>query len=148
MKQNYVLGFMFDSNLSRVVLIKKKRPAWQAGLFNGAGGMVELGERDVDAMVREFKEETGVLTHPSSWTPYCTLVDEAYSVSVYWSASDVRVAEVGTRTDEEVQCFCLTDVWSGAMPQVPNLRWLVAMALDHDPEIELHPFQAVVDYSK
>lgn len=148
MKQNYVLGFMFDSNLSRVVLIKKKRPAWQAGLFNGAGGMVEPGERDVDAMVREFKEETGVLTHHSQWVPFCVLTDAAYTVSVYRSASDVHVANVGTCTDEHVECFCLTDVWSGAMPQVPNLRWLVAMALDHDPTISVHPFQAVVNYNK
>ena len=139
---------MFDGNRSRVVLIKKKRPAWQAGLFNGAGGMVEAGEREIDAMVREFKEETRVDTHPSYWTKFCTLNGEAFTVSVYWAASDVRVSEVETCTDEEVRCFCVSSVWSQDMPQVSNLRWLIAMALVSDPEMDAHSFQAVVNYNE
>lgn len=146
MKTNYVLGFMFDSSRNRVVLVKKKRPAWQAGLFNGVGGMVEPGERNVDAMVREFNEETRVLTSPGFWVPYCTLHGEAFVVNVYYATSNVHVADVATCTDEEVRCFCLTSVWNQDMPQVPNLRWLIAMALDCTGNEDSHPFQATVNY--
>src|SRR5690349_13991679 len=42
-QQAYALGFLFDGT-GRVVLIRKRRPAWQAGLLNGVGGKVEPGE--------------------------------------------------------------------------------------------------------
>ena len=34
---SYVLGFYFDAAFKQVVLMKKNRPAWQAGLHNGVG---------------------------------------------------------------------------------------------------------------
>jgi len=36
--KRYVLGFCFGPSLTTVVLIKKNRPAWQAGRLNGVGG--------------------------------------------------------------------------------------------------------------
>lgn len=55
----YVVGFLFSPDLEKVVLIRKTHPDWQKGLLNGPGGKVEDGETPYDAMVREFKEETG-----------------------------------------------------------------------------------------
>ncbi len=51
--------FLFSEDRRRVVLINKKRPEWQAGLQNGIGGKVLEGEIYLQAMIREFKEETG-----------------------------------------------------------------------------------------
>lgn len=48
-------------------MVKKARPAWQAGKLNGLGGRVEEGETPVDAMVREFREESGIHTKPKDW---------------------------------------------------------------------------------
>lgn len=36
----YVCGFMFNNLKSSVVLIRKKRPEWQNGMFNGVSGKV------------------------------------------------------------------------------------------------------------
>ena len=59
----YVLGFMFSRDLERVLLIRKNRPAFQAGKFNGIGGKIEGTvkplETPLQAMVREFEEEAG-----------------------------------------------------------------------------------------
>lgn len=55
----YVLGFMFNEDESKVLLIMKNRPAWQAGKLNGVGGKIEAGETPIQAMEREFAEETG-----------------------------------------------------------------------------------------
>lgn len=56
----YVVGYCFNDDFSEVVLIEKRKPAWQAGKLNGVGGKVEPGEGIADAMAREFEEEAGV----------------------------------------------------------------------------------------
>ena len=66
MIKKYVVGFMFDTSLTNVALIRKTKPAWQAGLLNGIGGKVEAGESFDDAMVREFSEEAG--GHKLCWS--------------------------------------------------------------------------------
>jgi hypothetical protein len=37
-QQEYVCGFMFSPDHQVVLLVKKNRPDWQAGRYNGAGG--------------------------------------------------------------------------------------------------------------
>jgi hypothetical protein len=37
----FVVGFLFDSDLKLVVLIRKRRPKWMNGRYNGVGGHVE-----------------------------------------------------------------------------------------------------------
>ena len=58
-KKTYVAGFLFSPDRSRVLLIRKNRPAWQAGKLNGLGGKIEPGETPPQAMRREFREEQG-----------------------------------------------------------------------------------------
>lgn len=57
-KHRYVVGFLFSEDESRVLLVLKNRPAWQEGKLNGVGGKIEAGETPLQAMEREFKEET------------------------------------------------------------------------------------------
>lgn len=56
----YCCGFLFKDDFSEVMLVEKRRPAWQNGLLNGIGGHIEENETPYAAMVREFKEEAGV----------------------------------------------------------------------------------------
>jgi 8-oxo-dGTP pyrophosphatase MutT (NUDIX family) len=67
MIRGYVLGFYFSEDLDKVLLILKNRPPHLANKLNGVGGKLEERETELDAMVREFKEETGVTTLDSSW---------------------------------------------------------------------------------
>jgi 8-oxo-dGTP pyrophosphatase MutT (NUDIX family) len=57
----YVLGIMFSENEKKVLVIWKSRPAWQVDKLNGIGGKIEEGETPIEAMHREFREETGFL---------------------------------------------------------------------------------------
>jgi 8-oxo-dGTP pyrophosphatase MutT (NUDIX family) len=50
---------------NQVLLIEKRRPAWQAGLYNLPGGAVEEGETVHEAAVRELFEETGLKCNDS-----------------------------------------------------------------------------------
>lgn len=122
-----VCGFYFSNDLQQVVLIHKKRPEWQAGLFNGVGGKVEEGEFAHEAMHREFFEETGVSVE--DWEPYCVHIDERHRFEVtYFRAFGPSVAEVKSVTDEEVSHFPIGAIFT--MPVIHNLTWLIPMALD------------------
>lgn len=59
-----------------VLLIEKQRPEWQKGRLNGVGGKIEPGEADSSAMIREFAEETGLMTYGFQWKHVCTMTFE------------------------------------------------------------------------
>src|SRR5690242_7587733 len=57
--KHYTVGFFFNEDLSKVLLIRKAKPPWQAGRLNGIGGSFEGTESPEKCMDREFLEETG-----------------------------------------------------------------------------------------
>ncbi|MBI3630915.1 MAG: NUDIX domain-containing protein [Candidatus Sungbacteria bacterium] len=61
--KNYTLGFIFTPSLGRVLLVHKLNPEWQAGKINGGGGKMEAGENPLTCIVREVREETGLITN-------------------------------------------------------------------------------------
>lgn len=135
MAKLYVVGFLLNTDRTEVVLIRKNRPVWQAGLLNGVGGKVEPGEEFETAMRREFIEETGVAV--GEWDLMCTVTwandtarvdDEAATVAFFravWTGPEPLDQVVRSFTDERVEVHSLrhprTDV-------IPNLRWLLPLA--------------------
>src|SRR5437764_210410 len=89
--RSYVCGFLFSPDRSQVLLIRKNRPAWQAGKLNGVGGKVEPGESLHAAMRREFREEAALDLPESAWRHCLTLVgpDDAGS-SIPWAGHFFR----------------------------------------------------------
>lgn len=78
----YVLGFAFYKD--KVILIKKNRPEFQKDKLNGIGGKIEKNEDAIGAMVREFKEETGITTSIRNWNPLGRLDEpELVDVNIY-----------------------------------------------------------------
>lgn len=124
MKQ-YVLGFMFNG--PEVLLINKNRPEFQKGRKNGIGGKVEHLERPDDAMVREFREETGLQTKREDWQLKIILQGEEFKVLVFKSYGDIGYAQ--TTTDEVVEIARVFDLPSDVMP---NLKWQVPILLDDE----------------
>jgi len=60
--------FSVSRNSGHALLIRKNRPEWMAGKLNGLGGHIEQTDRLlVDAMVREFAEESRIQTDPAAW---------------------------------------------------------------------------------
>jgi 8-oxo-dGTP diphosphatase len=125
--KNYVAGFMFNHELTQVALIKKARPEWQAGRYNGIGGHLEDNETYHEAMAREFFEETGHQTKPSDWKFFAELVEAEWYVAFYTSIMD-DLSILKTTTDEEVVIIDVANLSNE--PVISNLQWLIRLALD------------------
>lgn len=126
MKQ-YVLGFMFSEDTKRVALIRKNKPTWQAGFFNGIGGKVEEDDLSYNhAMAREFGEETGYETDAKDWRLFLCMSNSQFEVYTFVAIGNVDL--VKTTTDEIVR---VVDVASLSEYQtIQNLKWLIPMATD------------------
>jgi len=95
----YALGFLFSKDKEKVVLIKKTKPEWQAGFLNGVGGKVEQGETYVEAMIREFEEETGVVF--TDWHHGCSMDGNGiYEAEVFYGFGDI--SKCRTVEEEEI----------------------------------------------
>jgi len=131
-KRLYSLGFMFSPNGQYVVLIRKTKPEWQKGHLNGVGGKVENGELFSDAMVREFEEETGVVTSISDWHQFATMTGEEWVVACF-VAFDLKFDHVSTKTEEVIFVCDVNRVLAGHEGSIiPNLQWLIPMALSEE----------------
>lgn len=128
--KEYVLGFMFDENRNVVALIRKENPEWQRGKLNGIGGKIEEGESPFDAMVREFEEETGVLSY--NWLHCLKMYEEGeFTVHVYYAFDD-SVYNVKTIEKEEVLLIDLEYSSEIRKLSISNVPWLIMLGLDDD----------------
>lgn len=135
----YVLGFLFSDNGTSVVLVRKNKPEWQAGLLNGIGGMVEAGETPHAAMIREFEEEAGVVTR--AWIPFCKLSGDWFSVDCFKAFDSEVFIKTHTKTLEVIETHPCNLLWG--QDCVSNLHWLIGMARDKNNG---KPFYATVKY--
>ena len=119
MPQVYVVGFLFDETRQAVALIRKTKPEWQRGKLNGVGGKVEDGETPLQAMRREFWEETGVDVPEAEWEPLGTLQSVNSVVHMFRAVGNPYAVQ--TTTDEVVGVYH----WQflDYTEAVPNLRW-------------------------
>lgn len=130
LQQKYSAGFFFDPSGEQVILVKKNRPKWQAGKLNGIGGHIEPGETPLDAMVREFYEETDVQTMHRDWRPFATVGGNGFIVHFFETRSAFPIYR--TVTDEDIGIYRVDQLLRGSYAMIPNLRWLIPLALDKD----------------
>lgn len=128
---SYVAGFLFcgDADTASVALISKIRPKWQVGKLNGVGGKIEEGEDAASAMRREWVEETA--TPNPQWRHFATLKGAEFVV-VFFTArgGESYPAFFVNDTDEKVNWYPVSKLHN--LPVIPNLRWLIPLALDKD----------------
>jgi len=123
----YVVGFLFRPT-GWVLLLEKARPEWQRGKLNGLGGKIEPGETPLEAMVREFSEESGAVV--TDWRRFATLHCREARVHFFVSHEDVAIAQP-PNADERAGWYDVDTVCSGTRV-IPNLRWLLRLAQDPD----------------
>ena len=124
----YVLALLFTPDRRRVVLMRKTRPAWQAGRVNALGGKLAAGESAAAAAEREVREEAGVVVPAAAWEEFVVWDDSVYRMH---AVRAVHEAAERARTAEDQEVF-LADVDRLPPELIDNLRWLVPLALDRD----------------
>lgn len=122
----YVVGFVFDPLLHRVLLIEKNRPEWQKGLMNGIGGKIEEYETPIEAMVRECEEESGLYT--TDWTLKIIMHEGGGNVIYFFTTIHEDMKRAKALTDEKL--FNIIVASLPKMNVIPNLKWLIPMSLD------------------
>lgn len=130
MSTHYVAGFLIEryESYEGVILIRKRRPDWQAGRLNGVGGHIEPGETAAQAMRREFQEEAGL--DIDDWEHFATVRGHWGSVAFFRAFRPV--ADVKTMTDEPIEAHAIDEALTSGQC-LPNLSWLIPLAAyEHD----------------
>jgi 8-oxo-dGTP diphosphatase len=127
MKQEYVVGFLYNEKKDSVALIRKNRPEWQKGKLNGIGGHVENGEQVTKAMQREFQEEAGM--DIKDWDLFCIMHFESCNIYFYSAVGDLTKIKI--LTDEIIELHTVESI--PRLDTIENLKWLVPLgAWDND----------------
>lgn len=140
MAPDYVVGFCFFGTPTdpSVVLIRKKRPAWQEGKLNGIGGHIEPNENPYQAMNREWSEET--MGMPVEWSDYARWNSDAGGFVHAFVAYEPNLdAAKLVNKDEDLALVSVKDVSLNSLHWEPiarlrvdnfiyNIPWLVHMA--------------------
>jgi 8-oxo-dGTP diphosphatase len=139
-KENqYVVGLMFTEDKSRVLLLKKTHPAWQAGKMNGTGGKLVDGELVRGCVVREHREEVGVDTIPEQWGHFLTLQGSDWRVYYFVTFDDAVLNHRDVSdTDETPVLMRVSSVgnvtWTALATMgtelIYNMKWIIPMSLD------------------
>lgn len=120
------LGFLFTSDFKKVLLIKKQKPEPHKNKLNGLGGKVESSESDLACMVREVKEESGLVTNQEDWQRVGTLEWEGWDVVLFTAIYQGKSSDLKNIPDEVG--------WYPAqeLPQniISNLAWMIPLCLD------------------
>jgi 8-oxo-dGTP diphosphatase len=128
----YVLGFAFLNGDKDVILIEKTKPDWQKGLMNGVGGKLEsYDESSLHAMVREFREETGIDTRLTQWKTFGEMYGDGFFIHLYRTSLPLG-CKPQQMEDEVPYIFNVAQLNKNRDKLISNIPWLVNMALDKD----------------
>ncbi len=136
MIQKYTLGFLFNHDLTKVLLIHKLRPEWQNGKINGLGGKYEKNETAKECIVREIKEETNLKTNSKEWQKIGELHSTKFAVDVMGMIYQGKEADAVSIEEEKVEWFLVNSLPKNIMT---NLSWLIPLTIEtlREKEIKL-----------
>lgn len=132
---SYVVGLAFSKGMKYLLLIEKNRPETQKGKLNGVGGHISESECPIDAMIREFYEETGIKTSRAQWKPLLKISGPGkkrnqLTGEIFFFHAELDIEDCRSKTDEKLIIIPVAMI--GNFEVVADLQWLIPMAIDPD----------------
>lgn len=126
------VGFAFNADKTKMVTILKNRPEHLAGLLCGPGGAFEADKNDrhlFDTQIREFEEETGILTTIDDWFYIGDFLNpKNKAISVFCAFNDKFLNAI-QKTDEAIFIEEVTAILTKPNPS-PEFFNLIHRSLD------------------
>lgn len=142
---NYCVGFIFNKDLTKVLLVKKNRgPECVKNKLNGIGGKIEKTDSfPLNAISRECLEETGLNFHPAKWNYFCELTCNEGIIYFYYIVTD-EIYKFKQVEDEIIKIYNLKigEKYNNEFglyqdyQVVANVNWLIPMALNHYKKLD------------
>ena len=131
---HYVLGIIFTESGKVLLQLKNRGNSYINGKLNGVGGKEEKGETSYEAMVREFKEETG-WHNKVNWKPMMALEYDNCVINVYHTIIKDRKFETFKFTSdddnaEELVFVNLEDLPNYLDKMANNLGYIIGICWD------------------
>jgi mutator protein MutT len=128
MKQ-YTIGALFNNDMTKILLIQKVKPEWQAGKLNFPGGKTEEGETPWQCVSREFEEEAGIKVPAKQWHLIGRIENAGeYSVDFLAYIHTAKQPVAVSLTDEKLLWFDVNNLPTNV---ISNLRWLIPFAINY-----------------
>lgn len=114
---------------NEIVVLKKSKPSWQAGLLNFPGGKVEDNDATLSAAAqREFDEETGINWENWIYRGRFQRKDD-FVVDVFYAKDDIFKG-VKTTTEEVVYLLNRDWIYQNQERFMENFVWQLHLASD------------------
>lgn len=88
-----VCVWIYDGN-GRVLLTRRAPEKSFAGTWENSGGAAQAGETSLQAIVRELREETGIVAQPEEFSLLCTGRDKTAFYDFYCLKRDIPVEQI------------------------------------------------------
>ena len=125
-QEKYTVAFIFNTTMSKVLLVHKQKPEWQLGKVNGIGGKYEEGETGEQCIQRETREESNLDIPEAAWLRVGTMRLTSGNVGVYAARYEGNLSDAVKNHHEEVEWFGIDSLPENA---ISNLHWLVPLTL-------------------
>jgi 8-oxo-dGTP diphosphatase len=129
-KIKMTVGFLFSNE--KVLLVKKEKPNWQKGYWNGIGGKLLPDEAPLAGMRREFHEETALDVPDARWH-LVGMEGQAEYETYFYSAFEPMGATLPPvpRLNDANEWLAWRELrFLDQLQVIGNLRWLIPLALD------------------
>lgn len=141
----YTLAFIFNEDLSKILLIEKNRPEWQKGFLNGIGGKCEPNEPPLQCINREVFEECGL--NNIIFNKIGIIDGIEYVVYVYNARISHKIFNVAiSKTDEKISSYDIKNLESKNL--LPSVKYLIPIAMQSYIDPKFISFNTVYGYDK
>jgi 8-oxo-dGTP diphosphatase len=136
----YTIGFIKRG--SEILLLNREKSSWM-GSWNGVGGKLEQDETPQDCIIREIREETGIIVEEVTFKGTVTWdVDNHYYNGMYAfvvEVPDTYEFKTPIKTDEGILDWKKIDwIFHPENTGIANLQYFLAEMLNGDQIFDYH----------